>query len=188
VRWWPLLLLVPISAEAKLVDTTRGLGAGKLTLAVEGAAFIESPNPIYLNLHERVGLAGGVGLYLEQLIRFQNSSSVRLGGGGKWTVLADNAERPGLALWLGGFYDFGPDAAGIAATFMIDNSFGRLTPYGALNLDAYFLDGIDPRLSLIGGLRLGLATNIDLFVEGGLGLTGRDPKDHFASAGLRLTF
>lgn len=192
MRWtgWSALILglaAAAPAEAKLLDDTSVVGPGHLSLAVGAEAGIESPNPIRLELHERVGLVGGVGLFLDQYVGLHNESGARLGGGFKWTVLSRRlGERPGLALWAGGFYQTARKRAGAQGAFMVDYSFGRVTPYAAFDVDLWFDDGVDARTGLLGGVRVGIVSHIALFVEGQVGLSGRS-KDHLAAAGLRLS-
>ena len=179
-------LSVARPAEARLLDDTSALGPGHLSLALGAEAGIESPNPIRLELHERVGLVGGVGLYLDQYVGLHNEPGARLGGGFKWTVLPGKAgQRPGLALWAGGFYQTARQRAAAQAAFMVDYSLGRVTPYAALDLDLWFDDGVDARTVLLGGVRVGIVPRVSLFAEAGVGLSGR-AKDHLAAAGLRL--
>ncbi|MCB9746585.1 MAG: hypothetical protein H6740_28680 [Alphaproteobacteria bacterium] len=174
-------------AQAKLLDDTGALGAGHLSLAVGAEAGIASPNPIRLELHERVGLVGGVGLFLDQFVGLHNESGARLGGGFKWSILSKKSgERPGLALWAGGFYQTARKRAGAQGAFMVDYAIGRVTPYAALDLDLWFDDGVDARTGLLGGVRVAIVPHIALFVEGELGLSGRT-KNHLAAAGLRLS-
>ncbi|MCA9550894.1 MAG: hypothetical protein KC933_12745 [Myxococcales bacterium] len=174
-------------AQAKLLDDTSALGAGHLSLALGAEAGIVSPNPIRLELHERVGLVGGVGLFLDQYVGLHNEPGARLGGGFKWSILSKKSGvRPGLALWAGGFYQTARRRAGAQGAFMVDYAFGRVTPYAALDLDLWFDDGVDARTGFLGGVRVAIVPHIALFVEGEFGLSGRT-KNHLAAAGLRLS-
>lgn len=180
-------LLLPGAAGARILDTTRSARPGHVSLAVEGMFSLDDPNPIWLGLHERIGLANGLDLTLDQRFGLKDDPGVRLGGAVKWTILSDARGRPGLGLWGGGFYDTGDDAAGLTASFMVDNTWGRFTPYAALDFDLWFLDDIDARFGLLAGVRVGVVKHLDFFAEGGVGLTGTR-KNHFLSTGIRLSF
>lgn len=181
-----LLLLVAVPAQAKLLDTTSSLGAGHLGAAAGAEFSLYSPNPIRLELHERVGLVGGLDLYLNQFVGLHRESGVRLGAGLKWSLLPRTKDRPGLALWGGGLYHTQRKVGGVAASFMIDGQFGRVTPYAALDMDLWFQNGTDARFTLLGGARLSIVNHVAAYLEAGVGLTG-DPKNHLAAAGLRLS-
>ncbi len=169
--------------HAKIMDTTRSLGAGQFSLggefqATDGAG-------AGLNLHEEIGLRGGFDLVLDQQIGVTDSApDFILGAGVKWTFLANTRNSPGLALWLTGIFNLDSDDAGFRAHFMVDNTWGKFTPYLALDLDIIFDGDADPAFSLLGGTRLGLVKNVSAFFEGGLGLT--DAATEFLSAGIRV--
>lgn len=180
-----LLFFAAVPAEAKLLDTTSSLGPGHLGAAVGGEFALYAPNPIRLELHERVGLVGGLDLYLNQFVGLHRESGLRLGGGLKWSLMSRKKNRPGLALWAGGFYQTQRKAAGAAASFMIDSQFGRLTPYAALDMDMWFENGVDTHFTLLGGTRIAIVKHVAAFLEAGGGLTG-SRRNHFAALGLRL--
>lgn len=180
-----ICMLVGGSAEARILDDTVSMAPGHVSFAAEFQAGLQRPNPLTVQLHERIGLFSGLDLTLDQWIGLQDASDLRIGGGVKWTILRHKKGRPGLALWGGAFYDTEVDAFGLHPTFMIDYRFGRITPYAAFDLEMWFDDGVDPRFGLLGGVRIGLVNHVDLYFEAGAGLTG-DFKNHFMSGGLRI--
>lgn len=174
--------------DAKISDTTRSLSAGQISFGSEFEAGLRDDSPFNLNLHEDIGLRSGLDLVLDQQIRLSNGDGFLLGGGIKWTLLRNRTGRrkksPGLAVWLTGFFDTGGDDAGFRGHFMVDNTWGRFTPYAALDLDIIFSDDVVTPFTLIGGTRWALARNVAAFFEGGLGL---NEDTEFLSAGLRVT-
>lgn len=180
------LLAVSAPARAEVLDTTRSLGAGHFRVSAGAEFGLSSPNPIRLDLQERLGLVGGLDLHLVQSIGLHREPGARFGGGLKWTVLSNTKARPGIALWGGGFYQTARRVAGATGRFAIDYRFGRVTPYAALDLDLWFEDGVDTHLTLLGGARIGVVDHVGLFLEAGADLTGRR-RDHLAAVGLALT-
>ncbi|MEM6533620.1 MAG: hypothetical protein AAF654_13425 [Myxococcota bacterium] len=172
-------------AYAKISDTTRSLQAGQLSLGAEFQAGLADGTPLGLNLHEEIGLRSGLDLVLDQQLRVSEGDGVLLAAGVKWTFLANTRKSPGLALWLTGFFDTGPDDAGFRGHFMVDNTWGKFTPYLALDLDIFFGDDTNTIFSLIGGTRVGLVKNVAAFFEGGFSLDEDDQE--FLSAGIRIT-
>jgi hypothetical protein len=174
-------------AQAKISDTTQSLAAGQLSIASEFEAGLRNETPFNLNLHENIGLKSGLDLVIRQQIRVSDGDGLLLGGGVKWTLLpkrVGRAMRPGVALWLTGFFDTNSDDAGFRGHFMVDNTWGNFTPYLALDLDVVFSDEVETPFTLIGGTRWALVRNVAAFFEGGLGL---NEATEFLSAGLRVT-
>ncbi|MEL7305111.1 MAG: hypothetical protein AAGJ56_04690 [Myxococcota bacterium] len=182
---WIVLALVSTPALAKISDTTRSRAPGQLSLGGEFEAGLADEAPLTLNLHQEVGLRSGLDLVLDQRLRISDGDGALLAAGIKWTILNDNRRQPGLAAWFTGVYDTNTEDAGFRGHFMVDNTWGKFTPYLALDLDIIFRDDdtFTP-FTLIGGSRIGLVRNVDLFVEGGLGL---NEDTEFLSAGLRVT-
>lgn len=179
------LLCAPRLAGAEVLDTSDALAAGHVRV-MAGAEFgLSDPNPIRLDLQERIGLASGLDVYLVQAIGLHREDGVRLGGGLKWNVLPRKKDRPGIALWGGGFYQTAREVAGATGRFLIDFRFGRVTPYGALDLDLWFTDGVDSHLTALGGARVSIVPHVAAFFEAGVDLTGRQ-RDHLAALGIAL--
>ncbi len=179
------LMLAALPAQAKILDTTRSLGSGHVGGAAGVDFGLSTPNTIRLELHERVGLAGGVDLYFEQYMGLRRESGLQVGAGLKWTLLSRKRDRAGFALRGGGLYHTGTEVAGLSATFLGDWSMGRLTPYAGLDLDAWFQNGVDSNFTLLGGARIAVVKHVGAFVEGGLALTGARQRN-FLAVGLRL--
>lgn len=182
-----LVLAAPRGAAAKILDGTQSLAPGHISAALGAELSLEDPNPIRLEVKERIGLAGGVDLYLDQTIGLHRDDGLRLGGGLKWTVvdLSTKRERPGVALWAGGFFHTGREVAGAAFTALVDYRFGRLRPYAGLDLDMWFDQGVDTRLTVLGGTRIAIVNHLGAYLEAGGGLTGR-VRNHLVALGLRL--
>ena len=177
--------VLPGLAAAEVLDTSDSLAAGHVRV-MAGAEFgLADPNPIRLDIQERIGLASGLDIYLVQAIGLHRENGARLGGGLKWTVLPRKKDRPGIALWGGGFYQTAMEVAGVTGRFLIDYRFGRVTPYGALDLDLWFQDGVDSHLTVLGGARVSIVPHVAAFFEAGADLTGRR-RDHVAALGLAL--
>jgi hypothetical protein len=179
------LALAP-AAHAEKMETTGSLSAGRLALGLEFQAGLVTGTPLELNLHEMVGLIGGVDIYATEGMQLRDNRNVYIGAGIKWTILTMNHERPGIALLAGGHYI--TDAyAGADATIMFDYRIGRVTPL--LGLDSK-LDlpesGADLKLGLLAIVRIEVVTNVAWFIEGEIGLTG-DPKPSFISTGPKIT-
>lgn len=166
------------------MDTTRSLKAGQLSLGAEFEANLAEGAPLNLNLHEEIGLRSGLDLVLDQQLRVADGDGVLIGVGVKWTFLANTRSSPGLALWLTGIYDTNGDDAGFRGHFMVDNTWGKFTPYLAFDMDLIFADDSFTTFTLIGGTRVGLVKNVAAFFEGGLPLSGDNTE--FLSAGLRV--
>ncbi len=182
----PLLgLLWSLPAQAGVFDGSTALGPGKLSLAGEFRAEMESPNPLWANFYQRVGLASGLGLYLREEIPLERGEGLKLGGGLKWTILPDKKDTPGLALWGGGYYNLDARHAGARVAFLIDNRWGRFAPYGALELDSYFSGGVQTQLFAILGLRLILGKQVDWVTEFSPTF-GNEASSYYLSTGLRL--
>ena len=179
------IVFIARAAEAKISDTTRSLQAGQLSLGAEFQAGLADGTPLGLTLHEESGLRSGRDLVLDQQLRISDGDGVLLAAGVKWTFLANTRRNPGLAAWLTGFYDTERDDAGFRGHFMVDNTWGKFTPYLALDLDIFFGDNTETVFSLIGGTRVGLVKNVAAFFEGGFSLDEEDQE--FLSAGIRVT-
>jgi hypothetical protein len=179
-------LLSASLARAEIMETTRPLKAGNITLGVEFEAGLQSPAPLMLNFHEAIGLAGRFDLALREGIALR-TRDFYLGAAIKWTILLDSKDSPGLALWGGGHFLTSGSVGGVDATFMIDHTFDRFTPYLAADFNLDFSDTVDAKFGFIGGCKVSLHRFVALFVEGGLGLTGA-PKPHFVSAGIKVYF
>ena len=170
-------------ANAKIADTTRSLGAGQLSLAGEFQATDNGGGA--LNLHEEIGLRSGLDLVLDQTVGVTDGApDFVFGAGIKWTFLNNTRNSPGLALWATGIFNLDSNDAGFRGHFMVDNTWGKFTPYLALDLDIIFADETVTAVSLIGGSRIGLVRNVAAFVEGGLGINDEAPE--FLSAGIRV--
>lgn len=170
-------------AQAKIMDTTQSRGAGQLSLGGEFQATDGAGATI--NLNEEIGLRSGIDLVLDQQFGVTDSAAdIVLGAGVKWTLLTNTRSSPGLALWATGIFNLDSDDAGFRGHFMVDNTWGKFTPYLALDLDIIFDGDADAAFSLIGGSRIGLVRNVSAFVEGGLGIT--DAATEFLSAGIRV--
>lgn len=179
------LVSAPHVVTAEVLDTSDSLGPGHLRLMVGAELGLEDPNPIRLDVQQRVGLASGLDLYLVQAIGLHRESGARLGGGLKWTALGKRKDRPGIALWGGGFFQTAREVAGLTGRVLIDYRFGRVTPYAALDLDLWFEDGVDTHVALLGGARISVVSHVAAFLEAGVGLTGT-PRDHLVALGLAL--
>ena len=182
-----LAALTPQGAGAKILDGSQSLAPGHIGAALGAELSLEDPNPIRLEVKERVGLAGGLDLYLDQTIGLHREDGVRLGGGLKWTALSLSTKRgrPGIAVWGGGFFHTQREVAGAAFTALVDYRFGALRPYAALDLDLWFEDGVDTRLTILGGTRIAIVNHLGAYIEVGGGLTGR-VRNHLVALGLRL--
>src|SRR5438874_2355909 len=102
----------PALARAEILDTTGSRSAGELSLAGELQAGLSPGTPLSLNVHEAIGLAGGVDLVAKQGFGLSAPHDVYLGAGLKWTLLHDKSNAPGLALWAGGHFLTGANVAG----------------------------------------------------------------------------
>ena len=179
------LCLSSQTAHAEFLDTTQSLQAGNLGLAGEFEAGLTDNSPLLLRLHQAVGLAGGVDLYLREGLFLGGSHAFLVAGGAKWTFLSESAHRPGLALWIGGHYRTS-GLAGADVQALIDKRFGRLTPFAGSHFWLDFGQGQSrANLRLIGGLRVAINSKVAWLVEAGLGLLG-DPRPHFVSTGPRI--
>lgn len=177
-------LALPSSARAENMQTTSSLAAGRLALGLEFQAGLVSGTPIEMNLHEMVGLAGGVDLYARQGIGLSDQPFY-LGVGVKWTLQTGRRDRPGIAVLAGGHY-FIDHYGGADVTLLLDFTVGRATPFVALDANLDFPDDVDLKLGLLGGVRIALVKNVAWFVEAGVGLTG-SPRPHFVSTGPKIT-
>jgi hypothetical protein len=184
------ILLSAGAARAEIMQTSGSLPAGGLSLGAEFQAGVyASPAPWLLNLHEAVGLIGGVDLYAREGLGLRNANFY-VGAGVKWTPLTSRSDRPGIAILAGGHY-VSSELAGADGSLLIDYTIKRVTPYLGLdtNLDFYSSNNrndVDFKLGLIGGARIGLVPHVAWYVEGGLGITG-DPKPHFITTGPKIT-
>ena len=177
------------TARAEIMDTTGSLAAGQFSLGFElqaGLAQPRSPTTL-LNIHEAVGLAGGLDLYARQGISLGGGGSLYFGAGIKWAILRDGKSGPGLALWGGGHVWTGGGGGG-DATLLLDHRFGSVTPYFGADLNIEVGGGeVDTRLGLLGGVRIIIVQHVAWFVEGGVGIVG-DPALTFLSTGPKIVF
>lgn len=190
VRWLGVAALVCAAfgsslARAENMMTTQSLSAGKLALGLEAQAGLVDGTPMLLNLHQSVGLRGGFDIYAREGIGLgDNRQGVYIGAGIKWTILSGRRDRPGLALLAGGHY-FISNYGGADATFYVDYTISRVTPYLALDLNVDFPRDVDFKLGLLGGARIGVVQNVEWFIEGQVGFTG-NPKNHLLATGPRI--
>jgi hypothetical protein len=173
-------------AHAEKMQTTGSLSAGRLALGAEFQAGLITGTPLELNLHEMVGLIGGVDIYATQGIQLRYDRDVYIGAGIKWTILSGNHERPGVALLAGGHYLIN-NYAGADATIMVDYTIGRVTPLLGLDTKLDLPEsGADFKVGLLAIVRIALVTNVAWFIEGEIGLSG-EPKPTFISTGPKIT-
>ena len=179
-------LLVNRSARAEIDDTSRSLRAGQLSLAAGfQAGFVADTHPLLVNVHEAIGLAGGLDLYARQAIGL-DEQPLYLGAGIRWTLVSGRRNRVGVGLFAGGHLLTDNGGAGADGTLLVDYSLGKVTPYGAFDLNINFRENdTDTQVGLIGGVRIFMVQNVYWLVEGGLGLAGQ-PKPHFISTGPRI--
>jgi hypothetical protein len=182
------LLLASSTALAENMQTAGSLAAGDLALGAEFQAGLFQGNPLTLNLHESVGLRGGFDLYAREDIGMSNDApNFYVGAGIKWTLMSNSRSRPGIAFLFGGHFYTDADIAGADAAFLLDFRVGRVTPFAGLDFNLEFFDN-DAQLFLTinGGARISVATNVSWFVEGGLGVSG-EPKRHYVVTGPRIS-
>jgi hypothetical protein len=174
-------------AHAEYADTTGSLAPGSLSLAAEFQADMYEGTPFLLNIHESVGLASGLDLFLRQGLGLSDQGFY-FGGGIKWTLLGASSRhsRPGVAAWFGGHGRTRGGGGGADATIAVDYPFRRLRPYLGLDANLEFRSNdVEFLLGLFGGVRISIVQNIAWFVEGGLGILG-NPRPHFISTGPRI--
>ena len=173
-------------AQAEYLDTTQSIPSGGLGLAGEFQAGLVHGSPLMLRLHQAVGLASGVDLYLREGFGLNGMHPFLFAGGAKWTIWPHVGRRPGLAIWLGGHYET-TGVAGPDVQVLVDRRFGRWTPFAGSHFWVDFgNETSQANLRLLGGVRYSLHARIAWLVEAGAGLLG-DPGPHFVSTGPRLS-
>lgn len=176
------VVLSAVPAQAKLLDTTRSLGPGH----VSGAVGVDSDfSSGWLELHQRVGLVGGLDLYLEEFLPLWDANGALLGAGFKWSLLPRKKDRAGLALRAGASYQTASSTGGLSGALLADWGFGRTTPYVALKLDiSRPANQTLTNVYGIAGARFGIVKHVGSFVEVALELTNNQPFT--VAGGIRL--
>lgn len=193
--WSLLAVLAAHQARAENMMTTHSQPPGYPTFGAEFQAETQDgfrTGVLSAQVHESIGLVGGLDLFLRQGFYFPDNQPVNvyLGGGVKWTILSLNKKEgiPGLALAGGGHFVVNGDWGGADLTFLVDYRWGRWRPYISVDSELNFgRPGVEFRLGLIGGTRFTIVNHVTWFIEMGGGFTTRGPSGYgFISSGPHI--